>query len=194
MKDQFFKTQYNLCFKYMNESKNFIYFIIWLFLFFALVGFFVPVPDFVSKYILEYLANLLEQTQGFSYLDWVSFIFLNNFLSSFFGIIFGSVLGAYSFFGAIINGYVVGFVSFLSVNEGGFGVLWKLLPHGIFELPAIFISLGLGLKLGTFVFQKNKSKSFREYLWNALRVFIFVVLPLLIIAAFIEGSLIFLAK
>ena len=34
--------------------------------------------------------------------------------------------------------------------------LFRLLPHGIFELPAIFISLGLGLRFGMFIFQKEK--------------------------------------
>ena len=73
-------------------------------------------------------------------------------------------------------------------------VLWRIFPHGIFELPAVFISLGLGLKLGTFIFQRNKLKAFAEFFWNSLRVFLFIVLPLLIIAAIIEGSLIFLLE
>jgi len=67
--------------------------------------------------------------------------------------------------------------------------LWKLFPHGIFELPAVFISLALGMKLGTFIFQKKKMNSFKDYLWNSFRIFIFVVIPLLVIAAFIEGYL-----
>jgi len=69
--------------------------------------------------------------------------------------------------------------------------LWRILPHGIFELPAVFIALGMGLKFGGFIFQKEKIKSLREYFWNSLRVFLFVVLPLLIIAGIIEGTLIF---
>jgi len=51
--------------------------------------------------------------------------------------------------------------------------------------------LGMGLKFGTFFFQKNKMDSFKEYLLNSLRVFVFIVIPLLLIAAFIEGTLIF---
>jgi stage II sporulation protein M len=70
----------------------------------------------------------------------------------------------------------------------------NLLPHGIFELPAIFISFGMGLKFGTFLFYKEKMKKFAEFFSNSLRVFVFVILPLLVIAAIIEGSLIFLLK
>jgi len=68
--------------------------------------------------------------------------------------------------------------------------MWRLVPHGIFELPAIFISLGIGLKFGTFIFQKNKSESFRRYLWNSLQLFVLIIMPLLIAAAIIEGALI----
>jgi len=42
------------------------------------------------------------------------------------------------------------------VQTDGFLSLWRLLPHGIFELPAVFISLGMGLKIGMFIFQKKK--------------------------------------
>ena len=92
-----------------------------------------------------------------------------------------------------INGYVLGFVAYLVVNSDGILVLWRLFPHGIFELPAIFISLGLGLKVGTFIFQKKKFESLKKYSLNSLRVFLFIVLPLLIIASIIEGSLIYLS-
>ena len=94
---------------------------------------------------------------------------------------------------AILNGYLVGFVASMAVGSGGVIVLWRILPHGIFELPAVFISLGLGLKFGTFIFQKKILESFRRFLWNSLRVFLLIVLPLLIIAAIIEGCLIFIA-
>ena len=50
--------------------------------------------------------------------------------------------------------------------------------------------VGLGIKFGTFIFKKNKKDAFKEYLINCLRVFIFVIIPLLIIAAIIESSLI----
>ena len=51
-----------------------------------------------------------------------------------------------SIFGVVsiaFNGYVIGFILEKSVLIDGLGVLWKLVPHGIFELPAIFISFGL---------------------------------------------------
>ena len=106
--------------------------------------------------------------------------------------IFGFLLGIFPVIAAIANGYLLGFVALISVNNGGWFILFKLLPHGIFELPAIFISLGLGLKLGTCIFRKEILKNFNEYFINSLRVFLFIVIPLLLIAGIIEGSLIFI--
>ena len=129
-----------------------------------------------------------------SVIELITFLFVNNLQASIFGLIFGIILGVYPVLAAIANGYIVGFVVAMSAEENGLVVLLDLLPHGIFELPALFISLGMGLKLGTFVFQSKRLVAFKEYSWNSLRVFIFIVIPLLIVAAIIEGSLIFIFK
>jgi uncharacterized membrane protein SpoIIM required for sporulation len=73
--------------------------------------------------------------------------------------------------------------------QGGFIVL-SLFPHGIFEFPAIVISLGFGLRLGMFVFSKNVKEEFFKRSEQGIKVFIFLVLPLLFIAALIEAALI----
>ena len=121
----------------------------------------------------------------------IRFIFFNNVQSAFFGMIFGVLLGLFPVIFAITNGYVLGFVASVSVNAEGILILLRLFPHGIFELPAIFISLGLGLKIMTFIFEKNKLKTLKIYTKNSLRTFLFIIIPLLIIAAVIEGTLIF---
>jgi stage II sporulation protein M len=118
------------------------------------------------------------------------FIFFNNLKSSFFGMSFGILFGIFPILVTIFNGYLLGFVSAFSVAGGGVLSLWKLLPHGIFELPAIFLSLGLGLRLGTLVFQKNKQKFLKENILRSLKIFLLIVIPLLIIAAIIEASLV----
>ncbi|MFH1608332.1 MAG: stage II sporulation protein M [archaeon] len=189
-KKSFIREEYKKSFDYLKGSKNFIYIITGIFFAFCLIGFLVPAPDFISKGIEEIIKNILTETEGLSIRGLIRFIFFNNLQSSFFGMIFGVLFGILPVVFAVVNGYLLGFVSSVVVAEEGFFVLWRLLPHGVFELPAIFISLGLGLKFGTFVFQKNIGESFREYLWSSLRVFLFVVFPLLIVAAIIEGSLI----
>lgn len=186
------RKEYRESWDYTRESKNFIYAIIAIFFVFSLIGFFIPAPDFIRESIIKLLEEILEKTQGMSQIELIKFIFINNAQSSFFGIIFGVLLCIFPLVEAIGNGYILGFVSLMAFEEGGISVLFRLLPHGIFELPAVFISLGLGLKFGTFIFQKNKGESFKKYFWNSLRVFLFIVIPLLIIAAIIEGILVFI--
>ena len=191
MKEKFnLRREYEKSWEFIKESKNFIYLSILVFIAFALLGFFLPTPSGISEKILVFLVELLELTKGMGAGELTWFIFSNNLKSSLLGILGGIVLGIFPFISSLLNGYVVGFVGKVGVMEAGPLILWRLVPHGIFELPAIFISFGLGMKFGTFVFKKKRLEAFRDYFWNSIRVFVLVVLPLLIIAAIIEGSLI----
>ena len=186
--------EYSESWKYIKSCKRQIYSIISLFFAFALIGFFVPISKEIMSLILEYVRQILEQTKDMSMIQLMNFIFLNNLQASFFGLILGLFFGIIPVFFALFNGYVLGIVASLTVSQEGMLSLMNLFPHGIFELPAVFISLGLGLKLGAFIFQKNKKEFFKRNLSNSFRVFVFVIIPLLFIAAIIEGALIFLIK
>jgi|ETNmetMinimDraft_2_1059921.scaffolds.fasta_scaffold72442_2 stage II sporulation protein M len=186
-KESFFKNMYKDSWNYLKESKQFILVGIIVFFTFGFIGFIFPTPEFLSGPLLKFIRDLIAQTEGLGALELMRFILFNNLSSAFFGLFAGILFGVYPLFSSIVNGYVIGFVSKLVSAEQGIASLWRLLPHGIFELPAIFISFGLGLKLGTILLQKDSRKAFREFLKNSLKVFIFVILPLLILAAIIEG-------
>ena len=193
-KNNLLKSNYIQSWKYIKETSTFIWVITGLFLIFALIGFFIPIPDVLEKTILDYIREILEKTSGMSTGQLILFIFFNNLQAGFFGLIFGFLIGIFPLILTIANGYVLGYVASVSVASEGAGSLLSLLPHGIFELPAIIISLAMGLKFGMFVFQKDKEKSFKKFFINSLRVFVFLILPLLIIAAIIEGGLIFFGR
>jgi stage II sporulation protein M len=186
--------EYENSWKYVKDSEIFIYAIIGIFLFFILIGFFISAPQPIYDAIINYIQDILAKTENLSLLDTIFFIISNNVQSTFLSISFGVFFGIFPVVNAVVNGYVLGFVSSISVSNGGIFTLWRLLPHGIFELPAVFISLGLGLRTGMFVFQKDKLKSLKNYLINSFKVFLFIILPLLIIAGIIEGILISLLK
>jgi stage II sporulation protein M len=189
-----FKKNYLDCWRYLKDSKVYILVIVGIFFLFSLLGFFITPPEEVSSKLLEMIREILARTEGMSQGNLISFIFLNNLKSSFLGMIFGSFLGIFSLLASLGNGYLLGFVSSISVDVAGTGSLWRLLPHGIFELPAIFISLGMGLRLGTFIFRKNSISYFEKNLKKSLKVFILIIVPLLIVAAIIEGTLIALGN
>ena len=146
-KQNFFRENFKKGLQYIKQSKNFIYVVSVIFVLFILVGYFVPAPDFVEKVILKFIEDLIKTTEGMSWAEITKFIFFNNLKSSFFGMALGFIFGIFSIITTIVNGYLLGFVSSQVVSTEGIGVLWKILPHGIFELPSILISTGLCLKL-----------------------------------------------
>jgi stage II sporulation protein M len=183
--------EYKKSWRYLLELKNFLIVVFGIFFLAIIFGYFVPPTEAIYNQLLAYLQELIELTQGKTLLELIVFIFFNNFKNSFFGIFLGIVFGIFPIIAIFLNGYFLGFVSRLTVGENGFSVLWLLVPHGIFELPAIFISFALGLKLGTFIFQKERKKALIDYLSGAIGVFFLIVFPLLLVAAIIEGFLIF---
>jgi stage II sporulation protein M len=106
------------------------------------------------------------------------FIFLKNASSAFFAIVFGFLFGLVPAFGAAFNGIAVGAV--LNLNPLNF---FKLLPHGIFELSAIFIAWGLGIWCAGGLFH-SPPISFR--IKRSLNIYLSIIVPLLIIAAIVE--------
>ena len=185
------KKRFFSALRYTKESRNYIYIIISLFIISGIFG-------YLNHSNLTELDNiikgLLESTKDLSGPSLIGFIFLNNIQSAFYGLIFGVILGIFPIINALINGVLIGYVIEKAVSSVGILQTLRLLPHGIFELPAIFISLGLGLRLGLFVFTKNKTKELKKSFFEGLNAFFLIVLPLLIIAAIIEGTLIALIK
>ena len=174
---------------YLKTTLTFIYIMIAVFFISAFIAF-----SFSEQFSFfdELLRELTSKIEGKNIFELIWFIFQNNVSSAFVAMIFGIILGIMPIANALINGALLGYVYSLASSEGGFRVIVYLLPHGIFELPAVFIALGLGLKWGMFIFAgKGKRKSeFLKRFFGSMKVFLTIVLPLLIIAAIIEGLLI----
>jgi stage II sporulation protein M len=186
-----FHKHYSLSWKYLKQSKNYILFILVIFLFSAIIGAYYQ-PAEVTNIVRELLQELIEQTQGLNTWQLIVFILNNNLQTSFFAMIFGIVLGIIPVLITFSNGYLLGFVMEKAITAQGTSTLLQLLPHGIFELPAVIIALAIGTKFGLF-FKAGKGKIKKEFLYRleqSLRIFLFIVLPLLILAAIIEGILI----
>lgn len=178
--DNFIYKNFKSGLKYIKESKNYVWFSVYLFIFFILLGYILPV--FFREQILKYIEALIKQTDGLNVFELIGFIINNNIWSAFSGLVFGILLGIIPLSVIIVNGYVLGFVANKVVAVEGVSSLWRLLPHGIFEIPAIIISVGLGLKLGGYWFySKEKAKGFLAALvFFVCFIFSFMVLSLII--------------
>ncbi len=185
--DNVIYRNFKLGLKYIKDSKKYIWFSFYLFIFFILIGYVFPV--FFKEQILNYIKELVNQTQDLEAIQLIFFIINNNVWSAFSGLVFGIFLGIVPLSVIVINGYVLGFVANEVVLSEGILTLWRLFPHGIFEIPAIMISVGLGLKLGTFLFYaRDKAKGFLGSLIFFICLIFSLALLSLIISLFARTS------
>lgn len=170
--------------RYVRKARNHVYLAIAVFLGGVVVGLLFP-ERFGA--LLDSFKIIAERFKGRGAAPTVIMIFFKNIFAAALSILLGAFWGIVPLTAAIINGVLVGIVISYAVKSGLTTVFWRVLPHGIFELPAIFLSWGLGLWLGAWAFRKDEHEPFRERLKGALRVFLAFIVPLLMIAAIIEG-------
>ena len=123
----------------------------------------------------------------------IGLIFLRNSIAALISIVLGIFCALIPIASAIFNGALIGVVLSKIKEVNKLSALFLLMPHGIFELPAIFISWGLGIWLGIYMFRKNED-TIKERRKKAFRIYGLIVLPLLLIAAIIEGSAIIIGR
>lgn len=117
-------------------------------------------------------------------------IFLRNSLSSLIAIVSGYIFGIFPAFSALSNGVIIGVtMTHLEASKMTLALL-LLIPHGIFELPAMFISWGLGIWRGISLLRQSQDQLIQERQIKAWKIYFYIIIPLLIIAAVIEGTMI----
>src|SRR3989344_4027552 len=182
-----FRTQFSEAIDYLKRCRWCIFLVIFVFFFFSFIGFaFRNQLHMLDPYLREVFSRAAD-TKGF-YL--FLYILQNNVQASFYGLAGGALLGLFPIITTVLNGLVLGYVGGLVIDTSSVVDLWRLLPHGIFELPAVFISLGLGIYLGLFLFSGSPRKAFFERLYQSANAFLVIVFPLFLLAAVIESVLI----
>ena len=108
-------------------------------------------------------------------------------------IIVGTLWGILPVVFLVANGFVIGLVLYSSIqSQGAFPTLLMILPHGLFEIPAILLGTSAGLMLGVLVTKRlfgKGGKAITGEMGRALRFFLVVIIPLLLLAASIEAFL-----
>ncbi len=175
--------------------------------------FLVSHPDKAYERIAELQRYLMEMilpgTTG-----WGLFlaIFLNNLRASFFAIFLGMIPFLFlPILGVFRNGIYMGAVTAMTHLKGfslfSFFLIY-IAPHGIFEFPAMFYSVCMGVylslqitkkmlavgpispgELSLFDHERKNEESVFDSVKGIVRTWIGVVIPLLLIAALIEAFL-----
>ena len=117
------------------------------------------------------------------------FIFLKNVSALLISFVFSPILCLVPILALTVNGWLISFISVAVVQEESLGVLLAgLLPHGIFELPALIMGEAAALSFGALTIVALVSKK-KDLLLPGLKQnlrYLLIACTLLLPAAIIE--------
>ena len=144
----------------------------------------------VAYQLQDSFAEFGKMFRGLSRLQLAAAIFINNALKTLFVITFGALAGVVPVLFLLVNGVTLGLVMYSSIlSRGIWASLLAILPHGVLELPAVLLGTGIGLMLGEHAIRRllgAAETTLSSELGRALRFFLSVIVPLLLVAAVIE--------
>ncbi|MBW6470931.1 MAG: stage II sporulation protein M [Methanosarcinaceae archaeon] len=145
-------------------------------------------PEFALQ-SLEEVSKLFDIIKDLSPIGIMLFIFFNNAIKSLFIIMLGIGFGILPLLFIAYNGYIIGVVVYAVSSENGIAfILSAILPHGIIELPMVFISAAIGLKIGYEMFHSitGHPADIRSEFSHGVKFFFYRIMPLLFVAAVVE--------
>lgn len=176
---------------YLIKIKNIsiilgIFFIISIFLGYALAH---AYPDEMNKLVYQSLKDMIEPAKDYSSFRLFGFIFFKNLAVAISGILLGIIFGIIPVLIIIINGLTLGIVAYIILGQFSLSVfLSGILPHGIIEIPAIIFSTASGVWLwrSFYRYVRHDENIIKAELVSITKFFIFIIVPMLILAALIE--------
>ena len=171
---------------------------------------FITAVAFIALLVISFLVGFIYKDLAAGIMDWfgqqvaqigvidsdgkfnVMALFFNNCRSMTFAVLFGFI--PYVYFSALslgTNAMLVGLFAAVYVNEGKslFVCLCGILPHGIFEIPALILALSCGFYLCETVTAYSRSREngiVKQAIDNIFPVYLCILLPLLLLAAVVE--------
>ena len=153
-------------------------------------------PVSIQKEANEAFKFIAEEFQGLSGGTLFFYILSHNLLASILILVSGVLVGIIPILAIGANGFLLGVLHRQAAEILGYSkAALEVLPHGVFESPALLIAASYGLWLGVMVVRRMRGKEstpLRFHIRHALRQFLAIVFPLLIVAAAIETALIVL--
>lgn len=142
-----------------------------------------------SQLVLSQLQDKFSPIAGYSPFQIFVYIFLNNAVINFISIITFFLFGLIPIIILCSNGIVIGIVLEFSIHRLTYKELVAtLLPHGIIEIPTFILSSSLGIWLSIELIKKIfLGKPFKSSFYYTIKTYFKWILPLTLIAAFIEA-------
>ena len=196
------KSEYALMFKFLKSIRKLLLILALLFAVIAVIAYFAmgslyqTQPEVIEEHIgeLAEMLNTKEIIDEVGKMDTVK-LFFGNFYAAMAAVSYGMIpflfLPALSL---LTNAAVIGVITaiFKAKEIGGVvDTLVGILPHGIFEIPALLLCVAFGLNLsllGARIMRRKASKyDLYEFSAETARALVLAVVPLLIAAAVVES-------
>src|SRR3989338_1251769 len=155
-------------------------------------------PSLLSDYSQKAINDVLSSVGAEMEISLIAYkIIMINLESALLGIALGIFILP-TFFFSFMNGYIFGTVTSGALAKFGIGgVLLRVVPHGIFEIPAAIISYALGLSIGMIWIDGLRKKEGTKVIFRMIfegykksaKTFLALILPLLIAAGIFEGTM-----
>lgn len=116
-------------------------------------------------------------------------IFLNNAIKTFLALILGLAFGLVPSLFIMVNGFMIGVMIYVvQQTKGTLFFLAAIVPHGVFEIPALIVSCAIGLHLGmqSYFALRGRNVDIKHEFRNAMYFYLRRVLPVLFVAASVE--------
>jgi stage II sporulation protein M len=177
--------------QYLYEIKSYLLFSALLFIFSFCLGY-VLAQNFPreTQEIIKNLESMFIPAKEMSSLELFVFILENNITKLSAVIFLGVLAGIIPFLVVFSNGLILGVLFSIILEKASLDFfLLGILPHGIIEIPVLIISGAIGLRLGKIAVFRifSKKESFKSEFYKGIKLYVFVLVPLLFIAAFIEA-------
>ena len=138
-------------------------------------------------FLEEQVRKLAAQFAGKDAITFILMIFLHNLIATYIAMCLFALFGTVPTIIAVFNGLILGWLFAKSSGMPEVNISVMIIPHGIFEWPAMLIAWGVGLWRGVGYRLSDTPGTWKERWEKANKVFFTVILPLLLIAAIIEG-------
>ncbi len=151
-------------------------------------------PLWVRQQMIEMFNVVVGNNRGLAGGTLFFNILVQNVMASIFVLISGVFAGIIPTFAIGSNGFGMGVLYRQAAEAAGYSkAALKVLPYGVFEIPALLIAASYGLWLGVMAVRRWRGKEstlLRFHIEHAFRRYFAVVFPLLVVAAAIETALI----
>ena len=191
------REHYDLVFEFYNRHLRRLTWIMAAVFFFGVIlcGFMAfSNPEAAQQVITAFTEMMMEEgivtdEGGISFLG----ILLNNWLAMLACILYGFIPFLFlPVFAIFSNAALMGFLGGWYITSGAPAavLIAGILPHGIFELPALFLAAAMGtalcLNLVHLITKSEKAVPFVEFASDLVRTLLLVLFPLILIAAGVE--------